>query len=201
MNCAIATVRPLATATPSGAAASGSSSRTSSGFSASKYVDDRWEAKILTAAAQGTPLTTLIAAIKLNPTEAGKQYGYRDSGPYNFPVQVQGVVEKVDTESRAGTLLLKPDEISADIEVRIAIGPVIRGTAIRDGSGVIPFSDFVNQIEYADVAEELNKRVAENVLKPLDLAALQGKTIQVQGFFTLGDAAKIVITPVKIDVK
>jgi predicted lipoprotein len=196
----IATIRPLATATPSGAAASGSSSRTSTGFSAAKYVDDRWDAKILPAAANAMPLAKLLGAIKQNADAAGKQYGHRESGPYNFPVQVQGVVEKVDTESRAGTLVLKPGDVN-DAEVRIAIGPVIRGTAVRDGSGVVPFSDFVNQIEYADVAEELNKRVAEQVLKPIDLKTLVGKTISVQGFFSLADVAKITITPVKLSVE
>ena len=205
LGCGIATIRPLATSTPSGAAASGSSSRTSAGFSAAKYVDDRWATKILPAAAAAPSLTTLVGAIQHGLDAAGKTYGHRESGPYNFPVQVQGVVDRLDTASRAGTLILKPtgDGSNVSVEVRVAIGPVIRGTAVRDGSGVVPFSDFVNQIEYADVAEELNKRVADAVLKPLDPKTLVGKTISVQGFFALAsaDANTITITPVKIEVK
>jgi len=196
----IATIRPLATATPSGAAASGSSSRTSSGFSAVKYVEDRWSAKVLPAAAKGESLANLIEAIKANPNDAGKKYGHRESGPYNYATIVEGTVEKVDTESRAGTIVLKAKDVPEGVEVRVAIGPVLRGTAVRDGSGVIPFSDFVNQIEYADVAEALNQRVLDEILKPVDVKSLQGKTVKVQGFFSLGDVNKITVTPVKIEV-
>ena len=196
----IATIRPLATATPSGAAASGSSSRTSSGFSAAKYVDDRWQTKVLPAAAKGEPLANLIEAIKTNASDAGKKYGHRESGPYNYATLVEGTVAKVDTESRAGTLVLKAKDVPEGVEVRIAIGPVLRGTAVRDGSGVIPFSDFVNQIEYADVAEALNQRVLDEILKPIDVKSLQGKSVKVQGFFSLGDVNKITVTPVKLEM-
>lgn len=196
----IATIRPLATATPSGAAASGSSSRTSSGFSAVKYVEDRWSAKVLPEAAKGEPLANLIAAIKANANDAGKKYGHRESGPYNYATVLEGVVEKVDTESRAGTLVIKAKDVPEGVEVRVAVGPVIRGTAVRDGSGAIPFSDFVNQIEYADVAEALNQRVLDEILKPINVKSLQGKTVKVQGFFSLSDVNKITVTPVKIEV-
>jgi predicted lipoprotein len=87
------------------------------------------------------------------------------------------------------------------VEVKMQIGPVLRGTSIRDGSGYIPFNQFVNQIEYADVGEELNNRVLNTVLKGLDFNSLTGKTLSVYGFFTLDDPAKILITPVKINVK
>ena len=81
------------------------------------------------------------------------------------------------------------------------IGPVLLGTSIRDGSGYILFNQFVNQIEYADVAEELNNRVLNTVLKNLDVNTLKGKAVTIYGFFSLDNPTKVLITPVKIDVK
>lgn len=200
-GCAgIAVVRPLATPTPGGSAAQGSSFRTSKGFDAVTYVDGLWASKILPQAeSKAVDLPTLLAELNQDKTAASQKHGHKESGPYNFVTKVVGIVETVDTASRAGTIVLKPTNYNGPAEVRVQIGPVLRGTAIRDGSGLIPFNQFVNQIEYADVAEELNNRVLNTVLKGMDFNALKGKTITVYGYFTLDDVNKILITPVKIE--
>lgn len=202
-GCAgIAVVRPLGTPTPGGSAAQGSSFRTSKGFDPVTFVDGLWDSKILPEAqSKAIDLPQLLAELNTDKTAASQKYGHKESGPYNFAVKTEGVVETIDTASRAGTLILKPAGYDGPAEVRVQIGPVMRGTAIRDGSGLIPFNQFVNQIEYADVGEELNNRVLNAVLKDVDLAALKGKTVTVYGFFTLDSPTKILITPVKIETK
>ncbi len=202
-GCAgIAVVRPLATPTPSSSSAQGSSFRTSKGFDAVTYVDGLWASKILPEAQnQAVDLPMLLDALSKDKAAASTKYGHKESGPYNFVTKVEGVVDSIDTTSRVGTIILKPTGYSGPAEVRIQIGPVMTGTAIRDGSGFIPFSQFVNQIEYADVSEELNNRVLNTVLKGIDFNALKGKTITVYGFFPYDDPAHILITPVNIDIK
>ena len=201
----IMTIRPLDTPTPNAedsSAAQGSSFRTSKGFDAATYVNGLWDSKILPKATnESVDLVTLLGAIAIDQAAASQKYGHKESGPYNFAVKTEAIVDSVNTTSRAGTMLLKPIGYSGPAEVSMQIGPVMRGTSIRDGSGYIPFNQFVNQIEYADVGEALNNRVLDTVLKGLDFSALKGKTVTVYGFFTLDDPTKILITPVKIDVK
>ncbi len=201
----IVTIRPLDKPTPSSeepSAAQGSSFRTSKGFDPVAYVNGLWDSKILPQATNASvDLTTLLAEIAKNKDAASQKYGHKESGPYNFAVKTEALVDSVDTTSRAGTALLKPVGYSGPVEVKLQVGPVLLGTSIRDGSGYIPFNQFVNQIEYADVSEELNNRVLSTVLKNLDVNSLKGKTVTVYGYFTLDDPAKILITPVKIDIK
>lgn len=198
--CGHRVVRPLGTPTPGGSSAQGSSFRTSNGFDPVTFVDGLWESKILTLAqSKAIELPRLLQALSTDKTAATQKYGHKESGPYNFVVRVEGVVETIDTASRAGTLILKPTGYTGPAQVRVQIGPVMRGTAIRDGSGLIPFNQFVNQIEYADVGEELNNRVLKTVLKDLDFNALKGKTVTVYGFFTLDNLNEILITPVKLE--
>ena len=58
---------------------------------------------------------------------------------------------------------------------RIQVGPVLRGTALRDALGFIRFTDFANQFDFAGVANALNDRVLATVLGPLDVEALAGQ--------------------------
>jgi predicted lipoprotein len=200
----IVTLRPLEPSdnADGSKSAQGSSFRTSKGFDPVTYVNDLWDSKILPKATSGsTDLVTLLGELARDKEAASQKYGHKESGPYNFAVKTEVLVDSVDTTSRAGTALLKPIGYTGPAEVKMQIGPVLRGTAIRDGSGEIPFNQFVNQIEYADVGEALNDRVLNDVLKGLDLAALKGKTLVIYGFFTLENPNKILLTPVKIDVK
>jgi len=45
----------------------------------------------------------------------------------------------------------------------------------------VRFSDFVNQLQFADVGNELNDRVLKTVLAPVPLTHLAGKTIAFAG--------------------
>jgi predicted lipoprotein len=202
-GCAgVAVIRPLAPPTLGGSEAQGSSFRTSKGFDPVTYVNGLWDSKILPQAeSKAVALPVLLTALNQDKAAASQKYGHKESGPYNFAVKVDGVIDAVDTTSRAGTVLIKPTGYTGPAEVRLQIGPVMRGTAIRDGSGLIPFNQFVNQIEYADVGEALNNRVLDTVLKGVDFNALKGKPVTVYGYFTLDNLNKILITPVKIETK
>jgi len=77
---------------------------------------------------------------------------------------------------------------------------VFLGTAIRDAVGFIDFSQFANQIDFADVASALNDRVRADVVKGVKPASLKGRDVTFEGAFQLLDPANIVVTPVSLSV-
>ena len=81
------------------------------------------------------------------------------------------------------------------------IGPVILGTAVRDAAGFIEFSDFANQLQYADVAIELNRRVVAEVLGGVDLGGLEGKTIEFGGAWRRGGNGPDLLVPLRLIVR
>jgi predicted lipoprotein len=93
----------------------------------------------------------------------------------------QGRVLSVDTQSRNGLLLVDTPPFDQRPDVSIQIGPVLRGTSLRDATGLVRFTDFENQIQFADVAAELNNRVLKTVLVSLDLPNLKGRMISFAG--------------------
>jgi len=85
--------------------------------------------------------------------------------------------------------------------VMLQIGPAINGTALRDATGLVDFNDFLNQIEYANAATELNNKVKSDVLADFDPAAAEGKTVRFVGAFAYGsNPAVLQVTPVELEV-
>jgi predicted lipoprotein len=151
---------------------------------------------------KATELSVVLVAINVNTTSAEKQYGYEEGeGPYTFMVKGKGRVTAVQTGSENGTLSITPvPSLGKDQpEIVIQIGPVVTGTAIRDGVGFIHFEQFVNQIQYAQVADALNTHVPL-LLGNTNPASLQGKTLTYYGLFQLVNPKRIVITPVKLEI-
>jgi predicted lipoprotein len=66
-------------------------------------------------------------------------------------------------------------------DAAIQIGPVIRGTVLRDALSFIQFSQFVNQLEFARVGNALNDRVVQSVLVSLPKAGLEGSVVSFSG--------------------
>ena len=91
-----------------------------------------------------------------------------------------GVVTAVDRQSRVGVLRVRVAG-PRPATVAIQIGPVIRGTAVRDASPFIQFSDFTNQFDFAAAANALNDHVLQAVIGPLPLDGLVGRTITFVG--------------------
>jgi predicted lipoprotein len=99
-------------------------------------------------------------------------------------VSLAGVVIAVDSSSRVGTAAVDVDPADGRADALLAVGPVVRGTALRDALDFIRFSDFTNQIQYASVAGALNER-ALAVLPQADAETLRGRRIQ-----SIGAASK-----------
>jgi predicted lipoprotein len=203
-GCTLWTVKSLRPA--EGEAPVGSAVPGEPGFSPQAYVDAMWESQVLPAAENdSTELGTLLEALRANPDAAKEQYGHREGQrPYNFLVKGEAQVLSVDTASRAGTVKIDLLPGDGQPDATLQVGPVIRGTSIRDALPFIQFNLFVNQLEYAAVSNALSERVVEDVISELDLATLQGKTIDFRGAFTLEERATVddvLFTPIKITVK
>jgi predicted lipoprotein len=180
-GCRIATVRPLEeTATPgSGSAPSAAS------FDAVAFVDSIWQSEVLRALDEAADVETI----------AGGALGSR---PTPAVVRGRGRVASVDTRSRSGTATVALD---GGPHVVLQVGPVITGTAIRDALPALGFDRFVNQIQHADVGNELNARVEREVLQPLDREGLRGRHLRFAGMASFEEGRPPTVTPVRLEVE
>lgn len=173
-------------------------------FDKATYVDEMWSSRVLpTVESQSVPIETLLPAIEQNRSEACKAYGNDVAGVWSFLVSFDGPVTNVDTSSAIGTLTVATTVGRSTVPVKVAIGPVILQTSLRDALKFISFGQFVNEIQYAGVAEELNTRVEKDVLSTLKLDSIIGKKLSVKGAFSLNesDPKNLVVTPVVVAVQ
>lgn len=174
------------------------------GFDPESYVDGIWESKVLpTVADEAVDAPTLLAAIAADPAAAGKTYG-RTAGTgaaAAFLISGTGTVTAVDTTAPTGPVTVTVDGVSGALAtITIVTGPVIAGTAVRDAVGFIDFSQFSNQIDYADVSTQLNNRVKSDVIATVDKASLTGKTVEFTGAFSLLAPTIVSVVPVTLTV-
>jgi len=113
-------------------------------------------------------------------------------------VEGSGRVLDVDVSSRSGIASVEIDIPGGTDQVRLQIGPVLRGTSIRDALPGVSFDQFVNQIQYADVANALNARVERELLASLEREALRGRRVRFVGMTTLGEDPPLTVTPVRL---
>ena len=147
-------------------------------FDAAAYVESIWQSRVMPAAAQAGDFAVLV--------------------PCSSPCMVKGQarVVRVDTSSRAGIAIV---DVGGGRTAALQIGPVIRGTALRDALPFIQFSQFVNQLQFARVGNALNDR-AGKALAGLDAEHLQGAEVAFSGAaaWTPGQPPEVV--PVTLSV-
>jgi predicted lipoprotein len=186
---------PASEATASGAAGG-------KAFDAKKYVADIWQSKVLsTVDAQATDATTLLPALASDQDAASKQYGNQagTGSPYAFLVRGTGTVTKVDEDSPSHPVTVKVDGLEGDgSSVQVVTGPVIAGTALRDAVKFVKFSDFTNQLDYADAGTQLNEKVKSDVLAKVDATSLVGKKVDFAGAFSLVVPGVYLIVPTQL---
>ncbi len=93
----------------------------------------------------------------------------------------KGQITSLDTRSRVGLALVDIAPPDGKPDLSIQIGPVLRGTSLRDATGVIRFGDFLNQLQFADASREINARVLNAVLSPIEQSILKGRGISFTG--------------------
>ena len=152
------------------------------------FVDSIWSAKLVPAiVGSAVDVRTLLAAMSASIGDAEQKYGRNVNGDgWYFNVKGEGTVLAVDTSSRNGLIELGVLPHARRPDVSIQIGPVFRGSALRDSTGLIAFSSFVNQLQFAVVADDLNSKANQTVLSFLDAKMLVGKKVKFVGSFEAG---------------
>jgi predicted lipoprotein len=167
---------------------------------AAKFVDPLWASKLLpTFDQKAQDIAKVLPEIRADPNAAGEKYGRREStNPYNYMVKGTGKVTEINTVSQAGTATIEIPGLNE--KVSLQIGPVVRGTALRDSTGLVSFNQFSNQLDYADVSKEMNSRALKTAFANVPAASLSGKTVTFLGAFTFDPHSKspLLITPVKV---
>ena len=179
------------------------SSPVPAGFDAAGYVDGVWDKELVPYFdAKAVDLGKVIDAIKRDPDEAGKQYGHRadaEGSPWSFPVRAKGKLVSVNTESRAGTLVVEIATAAGKQEVTLQIGPVVKGSAIRDSVPFFSFENVTNQIEFAQVGRAFNERALKQIESVLPKLAKPGASLEFFGAISVtGVPETFVVTPVSI---
>ena len=171
-------------------------------FDAKAQVGDIWDAKVMpTLRAKAGGFVELRAAMKANLDDAGAKHGHRERGegaPWNFVTHLKGRVVVADTELSAATMDIDADG-DGKADATVQIGPVLRGTSLRDSLPFISFTAYANQVEYAQLANAFNDEAFARALKALPRKELVGRTVDLLGVFTTDDAAEPpTITPVQL---
>lgn len=152
-------------------------------------------------AARALDVETLTAALAEDVDAAGQAHANRGSGQgaaWNFSVADAGTVVAANLTSSAKTADVDVDGDGA-ADVRVQLGPVIRGTALRDVAPFYNFDDFRDQIEFAKLARAINDLIRPVLVLPE--GDLTGRTLRFTGVVPVqnpGDA--LVVTPIVIEV-
>lgn len=155
-----------------------------------------WEARVLPRVREtAAPLSDVLGAIASDFPGARASYGVGAAGegtPTNFTVRGEGTVVGANLTSRAARVNVDVDgDGKADVDLQL--GPVIRGTALRDSLPFYEFTRFRDQIEFAKLAGELNVAAHGGMPEPPEDA--MGQTVAFTGVFAMNgpDAAKEIV--------
>lgn len=165
-------------------------------------VQASYEAQLLPHVEQAAvDVAELRAAIGQGLGAAGTAHGVQAAGggAWNFLAKGEGVVVGADRESRAATLDVDVDADGTG-DLQIQIGPVVKGTALRDAAPFYEFTDFRDQMEFAALARALNTRATEGLALPEgDLA---GRRVSFAGAFALRSGTEpIQVVPTRLELE
>ncbi|WP_089983721.1 DUF2291 domain-containing protein [Clostridium sp. C105KSO13] len=175
-------------------------------FNAGDDVAAIWESSALPELNEtAVDLKDFLTESKGELTKLADKYGKYSmgvSGELSYVVKGSGTVEEVNNESQAGCLALKLDGYTGAESIKLQIGPVYKGSSIRDTLSFIKFGDYKNQEEWAAVSQSINQVVAKDVVEPAKPESLQGKTISFVGAFTVSaGSTDVLITPAVLEAK
>ncbi len=165
-------------------------------------VNDSFETKLVALLNEkAVDFNTLKTAIAANLDDAGKTYGLRvggAGGSWNFSVRGTAKILDIDRRSKAGVASLDTDG-DGKADAGLQIGPVVKGTALRDIAPVYDFSAFRDQIEFAKLGRALNDAALKRL--PDNFDTLTGRTINFLGAVAMRSATELpMIVPVTADV-
>lgn len=158
-----------------------------------------WQQKLVPQVAHDAkPLAQLMKELQSAKDfdTACKTYGYRsqEENPCVFSVSVQGEVTGVNTTSRSGKMTVKD---ASGETVTVQMGPIIRGTALRDVYKGASYQDFNDQVLFGDYGRAINQQ-ASNMMQ--SFKPKTGDKVALAGVFSSWDIPQQApdITPAQI---
>ena len=164
-------------------------------------LDKTYEAELLPLIAKAVPVADLRAALAGGLEAAGAAHGNEGSGQgaaWNFAVKGEGKVVEANLTSRARKAMVDVDGDGA-ADLTLQLGPVIKGSSLRDVAPFYRFGDFRDQIEFAKLARALNDRASAGLVVPE--GELVGKTVSFSGTVDLkaaGDAWLVTVVTLSV---
>ncbi|MDS9469481.1 DUF2291 domain-containing protein [Paracoccus sp. MBLB3053] len=167
----------------------------------SALLAETWEPRLLPVIREkAVPVTDLRNAVAGGIEAAGKAHGKAGSGAgaaWNFAIKGEGKVVEAKLDSRARTLGIDTDGDSSP-DVTLQLGPVVKGTALRDFSPFYDFTNFRDQIEFAKLGRALNDTASTALTLPEGDPT--GKTATFIGVFAIRSASEPwLITPISVE--
>ncbi len=123
------------------------------------------------------------------------------SGSLNFAVHANGEVEEVVNDVKAGYAIVKLDNYTGATEVKVQVGPVFKKSSVRDYLSFINVNDYSDQIEFAQLSQNITAYIYENVIADTDIDSLAGRRIDFYGCFTYENDDNVLITPITLAVE
>ena len=174
-------------------------------FNAADDVEKMWTEKAVPELKENAvPLDTFLKEAGTDlKSVAGKygKYSMGDKGELSYIVKGEGTVKEVNQEKKAGYMLITPDGYDGQIAVKLQIGSVYKGSAVRDCLSFIKYEDYTNQVDWAKISQSIHDVVDKDVVQPANPAGLVGKKVAFTGCFTVDKLTEILITPVELEVK
>ncbi len=172
-------------------------------FHAGDSVSEIWDSAVADIEGKAVDLNTFLeeANGELDSlVDTYGKYSMGTSGTISYAVKGIGVVDEVNQESKAGYMTVKLDGYDGTEIIKIQIGDIYKGSSTRDTLDIISFGDYTNQEEWAAVSQELHNLIDTNLIEPLDLETLVGKTVEFTGTFTVDGNDEILITTIGLQV-
>lgn len=95
-------------------------------------------------------------------------------------------------------MTIKLDGYEGTEVIKLQVGSVMKGSAVRDTLSFIKYGDYTNQQEFAAVSQSIHSLIQENVVNPENAKDYEGKKVSFIGCFTVNDNAELLITPVEL---
>lgn len=145
-------------------------------------LDKTYDAELLPLiAAKALSVADLRAALGAGLEAAGVAHGNKGSGEgaaWNFAVKGEGMVVEANLTSRARKAMVDVDG-DGNADLILQLGPVIKGSSLRDVAPFYRFGDFRDQIEFAKLARALNDKASAGLVVPE--GDITGKTVSFTG--------------------
>lgn len=166
-------------------------------------IEATFDAKLLPHIAENAlPVSDLRAALADDFDAAGAAHANRGGGAgtaWNFAVRGEGAVVESKLNSRARWVKLDTDGDGAS-DLTLQLGPVVKGTALRDAAPFYNFDDFRDQIEFAKLGRAINDEISKRVSLPE--GDLIGRSVAFVGVVPLKSASDgWTVTPTVVEVQ